>query len=186
MTDLRRIHLDDLILTAPMCENVEQLHAIYSNPRVWTHFPSARFTKVSETESMLNSWIQAWDQDGLGPWMVRGREDEEALLGNGGCSLRGGGQFWNLGYRFAPEAQGRGYATLVANKAIEVAHGVKPEIPVVAYLLEHNTASARVASKVGLTLVHRAPDDGNPDLDAIRLIYADRPLTDAQLAATLH
>ena len=55
----------------------------------------------------------------------------------------------------------------------------------VAYLLEHNTASAAVARRVGLELRHRAPDAGNPDPAAIRLVLADRPLDEEQLAATL-
>jgi hypothetical protein len=36
-----------------------------------------------------------------------------------------------------------------------------------------------------LRLVHRAPDAGNPGPDVIRLVYADRELTAAQLATTL-
>ncbi len=53
-----------------------------------------------------------------------------------------------------------------------------PGLPVIAYLLEHNHASAAVAKKVGLTLVDRGPDAGNPVPSAVRLIFADRPLTD--------
>jgi RimJ/RimL family protein N-acetyltransferase len=56
---------------------------------------------------------------------------------------------------------------------------------VIAYLVEHNRGSARVAEKLGLELVHRAPDVGNPDPAVMRLVYADRPLTSEQLAAAL-
>lgn len=62
----------------------------------------------------------------------------------------------------------------------------RADAPVVAYLLEHNSASARVAIKLGFDLVHRGPDEGNPDATAIRLIYSDRPLTPAQLGTLLH
>ncbi|MEO6531043.1 MAG: hypothetical protein ABI563_00360 [Specibacter sp.] len=55
----------------------------------------------------------------------------------------------------------------------------------VAYLLEHNAASAPVARRVGLAFVHRGPDAGNPDKDAILLVYADRQLTTDELAAVL-
>lgn len=55
----------------------------------------------------------------------------------------------------------------------------------IASLVEHNRGSARVAEKLGLELVHRAPDVGNPDPGIVRLVYADRPLTADQLAATL-
>jgi len=65
------------------------------------------------------------------------------------------------------------------------ATSLRPELPVIAYLLEHNAASAHVAQKLGLSLVHRAPDAGNPDRQAIRLVFADRSLNDVQLAAAL-
>jgi hypothetical protein len=42
-----------------------------------------------------------------------------------------------------------------------------------------------VAEKVGLSLRHSAPDAGNPDPEAVRLVYADRELTDLELAAAL-
>ncbi len=93
--------------------------------------------------------------------------------------------FWNLGYRFAADQHGHGYATELASEAIRQAALLRPDLPVTAYLLEHNAASAQVAHKLGLALVHRGPDVGNPDSSAVRLIYADRSLTDKQVAAIL-
>jgi hypothetical protein len=55
---------------------------------------------------------------------------------------------------------------------------VHPELPVIAYLLEHNAESRGRAERSGLTLVWRGPDAGNPDAAAVRLVYADRPLGD--------
>lgn len=132
---------------------------------------------------MLRGWITGWERDGLGQWIVRTRT-ASAVVGHGGCGVRDV-CFWNMGYRFAPAAQGHGYATEVSRAAIRAAREQQPELAVVAYLLEHNLASKRVAEKVGLSLRHRAPDAGNPDPTAIRLIYADRPLDDAELAAAL-
>ncbi|MFC7374221.1 GNAT family N-acetyltransferase [Brachybacterium sp. GCM10030267] len=185
--DDRSQRTDRLLLDVPTMEDIEPLHEIYADPRVWTHFPSLRHTEPSTTGAMLGRWITAWESDGLGPWMVREAESR-TFLGHAGCRLLGApaaGAFWNLGYRFAPEAHGHGYATEVSRAALEAARAHRPEIPVVAYLLEHNTASRRVAENVGLTLRHRAPDAGNPDPDAIRLVLADRELTAAQLAETL-
>ena len=69
--------------------------------------------------------------------------------------------------------------------AIDRAREVDPELPVVAYLLEHNHASRRVVDKLGLTLQHRGPDAGNPDPAAVRLVYADRELTADERAAIM-
>lgn len=60
-----------------------------------------------------------------------------------------------------------------------------PDLPVIAHLLEHNHASSRVAEICQLPLQHRPPAAGNPDPNAIRLIYADRALSSEQLDAAL-
>lgn len=182
------------VLDRPSAKDVEQFFAVESDRRVWTHLPSGRMTAKGEAKAILARLAQQWELDGLGPWMVREAAGAD-ILGHCGCSLRGvsepgasrsvPGAFWNLGYRFRPEAQGRGLATAVSRDATEAAATIDAELPVVAYLLEHNTASAKVARKLGFELVHRAPDAGNPDPAAIRLVFADRELTASQLDATL-
>lgn len=169
-----------LVLSCPVPADLDGMFAICSDPRVWTHFPSLRHTEPAQTAAMLAAFKVKWVQDGLGPWIVR-EPGEETIIGQGGCSIKNGA-FWNLGYRFAHEAQGQGFATELSLEAVRQARANNPELPVVAYLLEHNTASARVARKVGLTLVHRGPDAGNPDPRAIRLVYADRAVSDEELA----
>ena len=125
--------------------------------------------------------MSEWAADSLGTWVIR-EPASRAVLGYGGCStLRG--EVWNVGYRLAVEVQGRGLATEVAERAVVRAREVRPDLPIVAYLLEHNRASAAVARKLGLKLVDRGPDAGNPDPSAVRLIFADRPLTKSQLVA---
>lgn len=177
------MRLGDVLLDRPTLDDVAAVHAIYSDPRVWTHLPSGRHDNVETTEDMVRGWIRGWERDGLSSWIVRDVRSGE-VLGNVGCSVRRG-VFWNLGYRLHYKAHGRGIATAVAVQAVERAHETRPDLPVIAYLLEHNLASARVAQKAGLTLRHRAPDAGDPDPDAIRLIYADRPLTSEELRAAL-
>lgn len=172
-----------LHLRPPGPADLPELFTLHADPDVWRHLPTSVHTVPGQTEEKLGRWIADWERDGLGTWIVRSTDDG-ALLGHAGCTVRQG-CFWNLGYRFSPAAQGRGFATEVSRLAITAARELRPELPVVAYLLEHNTASARVAEKVGLQLQHRAPDVGNPNPAAIRLVYADRELTEAQLEATL-
>jgi len=172
-----------LLLSRPDGGDLAGLHTICGDPRVWTHFPSLRHTTCGQTRGMLESFMAKWGADGLGPWVVR-LPGDPAVMGHGGCSVKGG-VFWNLGYRLSPDVQGRGFATELSLEAIAQAKQRRPELPVVAYLLEHNAASSRVAGKAGLDLVHRGPDAGNPDPHAVRLVYADRPLTLEQLAVIL-
>lgn len=170
-----------LQLDAPRDADLEDLHRIYSDARTWTHLPSGRFADLATTRSALGRWLEDWRNHGLGAWTAR---EAGVLVGHGGCAVRQDA-FWNLGYRFAPEAQGRGLATELSRAATTAAREVRPELPVVAYLLEHNAASAVVAVKVGLALRHRGPDAGNPDPSAVRLVFSDRELSDRELSATM-
>ncbi len=172
-----------LLLSRPAPGDLEGMYAIHSDPRVWTHFPSLRHTDPAQTAAQLEGYNAKWEQDGLGPWIVR-LLGEPDIIGMGGCSIKAG-VFWNLGYRFSADVHGRGYATELAREAVRQANALRPGLPVVAYLLEHNVASARVAEKLGFKLILKAPDAGNPNPEAVRLVYADRPLTPEQLAATV-
>jgi RimJ/RimL family protein N-acetyltransferase len=177
-----------MVLSAPTLADVDDLFALDSDPRVWTHLPSGRATSRSELVEYVATRRAGWRDHGLGTWVARDPDDGR-LLGNGGCRVRDGGRgedgrFWNLGYRFRPEEQGKGLATELSLAAIDAARDLLPEVPLVAYLLEHNEASAALARKLGLRLVWRGPDAGNPDASAIRLVFTDCELTEAQLAAT--
>lgn len=176
-----------LDLHRPSADDAAEVHAILSDPAVWTHYPSLRVTDPAQTDRFLRTRVEAWERDGLGTWIVRERErerDADAVVGFGGCGIAHDA-FWNLGYRFTPAVQGRGYATEMASRAIARARILRPELPVVAYLVAHNRASAAVAERAGLTLAHRGPDPGNPDPAVVRLVYADRALSDAQREATM-
>ena len=170
-----------LRLSRPTAADLDALFAISADARVWTHYPSLRHVRSEETAAMMARWASSWESAGLGPWSVRVRGTGE-VIGYGGCTLLGG-EVWNLGYRLSADHHGNGYATELSFAAIEQARAVDSDRPVIAYVVEHNRASARVAEKVGLELVHRAPDAGNPDPSVWRLVYADRPLSPVQLAA---
>jgi RimJ/RimL family protein N-acetyltransferase len=172
-----------LDLRRPSTNECGELFKICNDPRVWTHYPSLRHTRQEQTLVMIERCSQAWDADGLGTWTVR-LINAAPVIGYGGCALQQD-TFWNLGYRFAADQHGQGYATELASEAIRQAGLLRPDLPIAAYLLEHNVASARVARKLGLALVHRGPDTANPDPSAVRLIYADRSLTKKQVAAIL-
>lgn len=172
-----------MLLAPPSPSDLAEIYALQSDPRVWSHLPSGRVTDKEQVHTWIEEHVHGWADDGLSTWIARDRADQR-FLGYGGCALREG-TFWNLGYRFRPEEQGRGLATELSTAAIAAAHDLKPDVPVVAYLLEHNLASAAVAHKLGFTVQYRGPDAGNPDPQAIRLVFADRELTAEQLQAAI-
>ncbi|AEG44629.1 GNAT family N-acetyltransferase [Isoptericola variabilis] len=173
---------DRLVLTAVEPSDVDELYALHADPRVWTHFPSGRHTERTQTERDVAAYRADWDRDGVGYWTARQRDDG-AFVGVGGVRLRPPGVL-NLYYRVDPSHQGLGFATELGRAALDVARRRLPDVPVTAYLLEHNHASRATAERLGLELVWRGPDAGNPDPEAVRLVYADRPLG-AELLALL-
>jgi RimJ/RimL family protein N-acetyltransferase len=180
---LNMTETDRLLLARPSRSDLDGLFAIESDARVWTHYPSLRHSEPEQTLGLIERWLIRWDEVGLGPWVVRLKGDSR-VIGSGGCSLVDG-MVWNLGYRLAADVHGHGYATELAREALRRARALEPARPVVASLLEHNRASERVVVKLGLERVYRGPDANNPDVSAVRLVYADRPIAAAELDVVL-
>ena len=168
-----------LTLARPTERDLPELHDLHADPAVWTHLPSARHTALAETRELIERYQAGWEANGLDVWVARDTATG-ALVGIGGPSLRGG-VAWNLYYRLAPAAWGRGYAQELIAAARAAASASAPDLPVVAFLLEHNEGSRRAAERAGLEVVWRGPDAGNPDPDAVRLVFADRVLSDEAL-----
>jgi RimJ/RimL family protein N-acetyltransferase len=94
----------------------------------------------------------------------------DEVLGVGGAQRQEGGN-WNLYYRFAPRAWGKGFATELGLAALDAAHRHDGDTAVIAWVFPHNVASIRVAERLGLTNqgLHIDPSDG-----LNRMAYADR------------
>ena len=181
--DHRHLLTGRLQLDAVVPADLDEHYALMSDPGVWAHLPSGRHTSPDQTMRGIEHSVGHWARDGLGYWTARLRADLPGtslragqVVGTGGCALRVGTSWWNLYYRLTPPAWGHGLAAELVTAAIEAAHAVAPDRPVIAYLLEHNVQSRGRAEKAGLSLVWRGPDAGNPDPDAVRLVYADRAL----------
>lgn len=186
---LRRATTARLRLDAVVPGDLAAHFALMSDPAVWAHLPSGRHTSPGRTAEGIEHSVGHWSRDGLGYWTARLREGLPGttlragdVVGTGGCAGRVGTDWWNLSYRFTPPAWGRGLAAELVTAALDAAHTVDPDRPVVAYLLEHNRESRGRAERSGLSLVWRGPDAGNPDPDAVRLVYADRPVDAGTLA----
>jgi RimJ/RimL family protein N-acetyltransferase len=180
---LRHLQSARLRLDAVVDSDLDDHFALMSDPGVWAHLPSGRHTSPGRTMEGIEHSTGHWARDGLGYWTARLREDLPGtalragdVAGTGGCALRVGTTWWNLYYRLTPPAWGTGLAAELVTAALDAAHAVAPDRPVVAYLLEHNVQSRGRAEKAGLSLVWRGPESGNPDSAAVRLVYADRPL----------
>lgn len=153
--------------------DLQEYHELHADPRVWQHYPSGRHTTLKQSQDELDARVNEWEQ-GISYWSVK--IDKGVLIGVGGARLLDSDLCWNLYYRVAYEWWGYGIAAFLAGKGLQAAKSLRPDLPVVAYLLEHNIASRKIAEKnLGLTLQWRGHDAGNPDADAIRLVFSDRP-----------
>ncbi|MGO1975181.1 MAG: GNAT family N-acetyltransferase [Propionibacteriaceae bacterium] len=174
--DWRHVRTRRLFLDEPVTDDIDDLYFLHSDARVWTHFPSGRHRTRQQTVDQIEAGHDQWQRHGLGYWSVR-ESVSGRVIGRGGCAVPTDRPWWNLYYRLSPTMQGRGYASELGAAALEAAHRVDPDRPVIAYLLAHNLASKATAEKVGLHLVWRGPDVENPDPTAERLVYADRLLS---------
>jgi RimJ/RimL family protein N-acetyltransferase len=158
-----------LSLRALQDADADDLFAITSDPRTWEHAPTGRHESIQTAREWIARARELWTLDGLSYWLVRLKNTDE-VLGVGGVQRQKSGN-WNLYYRFAPDAWGRGFATELGIAALESAHSHDGNAAVIAWVLPHNLASQRVAERLGLTNQgqHVDPSDG-----LIRLAYTDR------------
>jgi RimJ/RimL family protein N-acetyltransferase len=184
VNDWRHVRTERLWLDIAAPGDEHDLHAIHSDPRTWRHLPSGRHTDPAGSAAMVAASSRQFADHGLGYWSVRDARGGP-VVGRAGCMTTVGRPWWNLYYRFTPAVHGRGYATESGRAALQAAGEVDPGRPVVAFLLEHNEGSRRTAERLGLHHVWRGPDAGNPDPAAVRLVYADRVLSEDLVGAVV-
>lgn len=169
-------------MSRPSLDDVGEVFAIFSDASAWEHSPGLRHVNVEATRSMVEAAQAGWDEFGLADWVIRWRGDPH-VIGFGGCSPLSN-IAWNIGGRFEASARRLGVGGEVAVEAVRCAREAKPDWPIVAYFVEANAGSAALTRKMGFQLVHRGPNTWDPD-SADAVLFADRPMTDQQISATL-
>lgn len=129
---------DDL---GPMAE-------LLSDPRVMAYYPAPK------TRAEAAAWI-AWNEDnyarhGYGLWIVETHAGE--FLGDCGLTWQRLGDEVKLevGYHMRSDRQGQGYATEAAAACRDLARDSLGASELVAIIDPDNTASRRVAEKIGM------------------------------------
>lgn len=158
---------DRLRLRVPQPDDAAFAFALLTDPWTTAHNPSDALASPQEAHDLVARW-RAQRTAGLGYWIVERLEDGLPI---GVCGVKAveldGRPVWNLLYRFAPAAWGRGYAREAAAEAIRAALDADPSRLVVARVRPANTASARVAAAVGLLRrpeLDTTGDDGPDDV----------------------
>jgi RimJ/RimL family protein N-acetyltransferase len=143
--DLRRFEHGDL----------DELAALFAHSEVW-RFPYGRGFTRRETEEFLDHQIAEREEAGFGCWVARTTADGR-IVGYVGLSVP---TFLpevlpavEVGWRLAPWAWGKGYATEGAIAALDQAFRTMGVHQVCSVPQADNPASTRVARRLGMRLV---------------------------------
>lgn len=131
--------------------DLDDMAAMLGDSAVMTYYPAPK------TRDEASKWI-AWNEEnyaeyGFGLWIVETLGGE--FLGDCGLTWQEVNDHSELevGYHMRSEVQGHGFATEAANACIEFARDVLHAKKIVAIIHPENTASRRVAEKLGMAQV---------------------------------
>lgn len=144
------ITTERLRLAVPQEADVDAIFAIHADPRTYQHRPDLVMKSREEATALLDEWRQHWSRDGIGYFVASTTAGQTIGFCGVRRSVENHEDVLNLYYRFAPQAQGRGYAAEAAQAVIAWAQAEGPQLPIVAVIDPTNTASSRLALKLGL------------------------------------
>ncbi|WP_411380481.1 GNAT family N-acetyltransferase [Pseudomonas sp. MPB26] len=141
-----------LIYREPLPSDLQRLFEIFGDPQT-NHFnPSGPLANVEAAQRLLGQWLQQWAAEGYGWWAIARREAPESIIGFGGIAPLNylTERRVNLGYRFAVQAWGQGYATEVGRDALTLAFETLGLPEVFGLVRPDHAASIRVLEKIGM------------------------------------
>lgn len=141
-----------LILRKPTKEDFERFFEINHDPRTNIHNPNGCMS-LEKAESTFARMLDHWEKYNFGGWTIVEKDAPENIIGFGGLSYRlyGEEEKLNLGYRFAPEAWGKGYATEFTKKAVDFGFNEDDKEEIFGIVRPSNLASIKVLEKAGMT-----------------------------------
>lgn len=145
------IRTERLLLTRLDAVWLDALAAMLADPVVMTYFP--RPMTRSESEYWLRRNTERYELHGTALFAVL-REDltGPTFLGDCGLVVRrlGGHVHLELGYHFAAQAWGRGYATEAARACLALGFRHTAASKIIALIRPENLPSRRVAQRLGM------------------------------------
>jgi RimJ/RimL family protein N-acetyltransferase len=144
-----RLETERLYLRAWRGEDFEAFAAMNGDADVQRYLSGAPLSRADAWRSLAAS-VGQWTLRGYGTWAVE-RKSDGALLGKAGIIHPEGWPGIEVGWTFAKEAWGHGYATEAARAAIDYAFIALPLDRVISIIHPQNIASQKVAARVGET-----------------------------------
>ena len=129
MTAPVRVETARLIMSVPQPNEAAEVFERYaSDPDVTRFLGWPTHQAVADTEGFIGFSTSQWEREGMGPYLIRSRENG-VLLGSTGLGLASTGRPDNshramTGYVLARDAWGQGYATEALRAMVNVARGI--------------------------------------------------------------
>lgn len=141
-----------LIYRKPEPSDVHRLFAIFGDPQTNLFNPSGPMASLDDAQRLLSHWLEQWASQGYGWWAIARREAPDHLIGFGGVAPLNylTERRINLGYRFAGDAWGQGYATELGRDALTMAFQTLGLPQVFGLVRPDHAASIRVLEKLGM------------------------------------
>jgi RimJ/RimL family protein N-acetyltransferase len=158
-----------LILNEPVKEDFKRFYEIHADPDTNLFNPAGAMT-MEIAEKAFNEMTAHWKAKGFGCRSVKEKENPAFVIGFGGLSNRlyGNEMKLNIGYRFDKNYWGKGYATELAQSAINLGLNELHKNELFAIVRPAHSASIKVLEKCKMKLVDELNDVAN---EANSLIY---------------
>ncbi len=126
------------------------VYRLLGDPRVMQYSLSGPYD-IKKTAKFIERNLILYDNEGLGLHAVIDKATNE-LIGYCGITMQeiDGTTFPEIGYRLIPDVWGRGYATEASRKILSSACESGRFSQLIAIIEKENSASIRVAEKIGL------------------------------------
>lgn len=141
-------------------EDIEQIHALWTNEHVRRFLFDDRVISRAEARSFVEASLANFERCGYGLWLIFAR-DNNHLVGFAGL-LRSEEEAPNLIYGIVPDFGSEGYATEAAGRVMRYALETLALAKVQADVDEPNVESVRVLEKLNMKRVNRAVVGGRP------------------------
>lgn len=156
------IETERLLLREIADEDAPGIHAMNLDPEVNRYTGDGPFESVDATRAFYEKYRrEVYGVHGFGRWTVI---EKETGAFAGWCGLKRVEGEVDLGFRFAREFWGRGYATEAARACVEHGFGELNLDRIVAWSHPDNAASLRVLTKLGFQRYGKSTIEGMPVL----------------------
>lgn len=155
-----QFNTDRLRLRPCGIEDIEPIHALWTNDHVRHFLFDDRVISLDDTRAFVESSVANFEQHGYGLWLVFAHETND-LVGFAGF-LRSDEEIPSLIYGLHPNFCGQGYASEAARAVLNYALDDLELARVRADVDEPNVSSIRVLERLGMMRTGRALVAGRP------------------------